>query len=228
MTALQDIDSSLRAKIDAELCENVLDPIARALASIDVMKADMRVRELSKLDYDSRARKVRELKEKPGSDHKKVAHKEDKLNRTRQTLADLTSALFERMDEFEGNRCSVYGPIMNAYLNAQRKFFSSASAAMTAIPDFPVTDAGRAAMTLTYICTCAYICTYALTNIYMRVQKRDIHRFRITVEPRQPNIISARVYANICNFNTCIHPWPICPCLHVFTSNCSEERRARS
>ena len=81
--AMARLDGELRPALDSSLSDSVADPISRVLATIDVMKSDMRVRENVKIDYDARARVVKEMKEKPGkTDATKLAHKEAKLAAT--------------------------------------------------------------------------------------------------------------------------------------------------
>jgi hypothetical protein len=93
---LHSLDESIRRGSDVSMVKEVLDPIDAKLSNIKVLKESIRERDLVKTDYDARYRRVRQLKEKgSGSDPHKLLHEEEKLERTKVSLENLTVNIFQ-------------------------------------------------------------------------------------------------------------------------------------
>lgn len=94
IAALECFDTT-RLENDRRFIREVIDPLELLLSSFAELRGGIRARDLAKLDYDARARKVRQLKESKSPDPRRLLHKEEKLRRTSEALAELTAQLYE-------------------------------------------------------------------------------------------------------------------------------------
>lgn len=116
----------------------VLDPLKARLADMESLRKAMRERELVKVDFDARSRKVRTMKEKgSGGDAQKLLYKEEKLRKTSELLTQLTRALYARFDDIEAARHSMFAPTLRHFTAAQRTFFGEGLRVISSLPDIP-------------------------------------------------------------------------------------------
>jgi len=124
--SLGQLDATTRGHMDASYLRDVLEPLQTRMGLFGPLKSQMRERELIKMDFDSRFRKVKALKASgsSGSDTAALPKKEQKLRDTAETLRTLTEAIFKTQSTVEADVFAVLGPAFSAFLRTQRRFFT--------------------------------------------------------------------------------------------------------
>lgn len=116
---------------DKKIQDNIMSTVDAEIANITSLKPMLRERELLRLDYESRAKAVQDLREsvnkasrqEEGSgsfldklkpSHKdlvtKLEHKEEKLKRTKEALEEATNKVYSALDTVEQNRFGDWVP----------------------------------------------------------------------------------------------------------------------
>ena len=91
------LDGGARARMDQAFLKEVLQPLDGLTGQLEELKAQMKERELIKLDFDARLRKLKLMKEKgtAGADPSEVPRKEQKLHTNAQALEQSTQGIYK-------------------------------------------------------------------------------------------------------------------------------------
>jgi hypothetical protein len=130
-----DSEAGPRAQAEATLL-SLLQETKDFAAEIELIKLPCKERELLKVDYDSRLRKVRAMKEKgPGGNNlEKLAKKEHKLAVTEETLTNLTVQLMGKFAEVERRRYAIIGRVTAEFVSGGKSFFRGCLQTLDALP----------------------------------------------------------------------------------------------
>ncbi|CAM9736651.1 unnamed protein product [Hapterophycus canaliculatus] len=139
---LRDVDfQNAQFQLDEDLRKQLDVAVAHALASLENKMApfaelDKMVmsRNNLKLDYDHYTRKVRDLKERPGSDVAKLSNNEAKLTAARQRLQEATSKLYKGFGYYDAVGGTLCQPEVEMLKKAQQGFFGSAFSVVKGMP----------------------------------------------------------------------------------------------
>lgn len=134
-SGMKAFDGRFRTGSDEAIIKGILNPLDAQLDVFTELHKSMRERELTKVDVDARARKVKGIKEGgSGGDAAKLAHKEEKLQRTRAALDAATRALYDRMDALESGRYAFLTPLLTRFGEVQRAFFAEGGRMAASLP----------------------------------------------------------------------------------------------
>lgn len=127
--SLGQLDATTRGHMDATYLRDVLEPLQTRMGLFGPLRSQMRERELIKMDFDARYRKVKSLKAAGASgggstDAAALPKKEQKLRDTAETLRTLTDAIYKTQDTVAADVFAVLGPAFSAFLRSQRRFFT--------------------------------------------------------------------------------------------------------
>eukprot|EP00824_Muranothrix_gubernata_P006307 TRINITY_DN1816_c0_g1_i1.p1 TRINITY_DN1816_c0_g1~~TRINITY_DN1816_c0_g1_i1.p1 ORF type:complete len:368 (+),score=64.99 TRINITY_DN1816_c0_g1_i1:163-1104(+) len=100
----EELDTNIRASVDAIFVERVLGPVGELLALFPEVKKRCEARGKLLLDYDYYRNKVHKLKEKPSSDPTVLPRKEKKLSASKDAYTSLNQELINEFTAFESRR----------------------------------------------------------------------------------------------------------------------------
>lgn len=134
------VDEEIRKLMDDRIVAEVIEPLNGKLSDFADLQALMSQRDKIKLDYDCYFRNVRSIKEKGGSNVKKLGEKERKLKHAREELEDITSQIYNRFDNLEARRTTLVLAEFRTLTQCLTQFYSTTAGMMTGLGDIPHID----------------------------------------------------------------------------------------
>eukprot|EP00903_Cladosiphon_okamuranus_P009398 g8962.t1 len=127
------LDEDMRKQLDVAVAQ-ALESLEKKLTPFGELDKMIMSRNKLKLDFDHYTRKVRDLKEKPGSDVAKLSNNEAKLTAARQRLQEATSKLYKGFGYYDAVGGTLCQPEVEMLKKAQQGFFGSAYTVVKAMP----------------------------------------------------------------------------------------------
>ncbi|CBN78823.1 conserved unknown protein [Ectocarpus siliculosus] len=127
------LDEDMRKQLDAAVAKAV-ESLENKMAPFAELDKMIMSRNKLKLDYDHYMRKVRDLKEKPGSDAAKLSNNEAKLTAARQRLQEATGKLYKGFGYYDAVGGTLCQPEIEMLKQAQQGFFGSAFSVVKGVP----------------------------------------------------------------------------------------------
>jgi hypothetical protein len=131
------LDDEIRKSMDETFVSRVIEPMDDKAAGFKDLRTAMTARERTKVDFDSAHRQVRDLKEKGSHDSRKLLDKEAAEADCRMQLEAETTAVFQRIDDYEARRYHLLKPELTVFLETQISTFQRMLEAVRAVPPFP-------------------------------------------------------------------------------------------
>ncbi|CAM9742849.1 unnamed protein product [Pylaiella littoralis] len=127
------LDEDMRKQLDAAVAD-ALASLENKMTPFGELDKMIMSRNKLKLDYDHYTRKVRDLKERPGSDVAKLSNNEAKLTASRQRLQEATGKLYKAFGYYDAVGGKLCQPEVEMLKKAQQGFFGSAFTVVKSIP----------------------------------------------------------------------------------------------
>ncbi|RKP10772.1 hypothetical protein THASP1DRAFT_27427 [Thamnocephalis sphaerospora] len=119
---MAELDQSVRADVDEQCRQTVLDPITRYCALFPEVNEAVRKRHNKLLDYDSARSKVRKLAEKPSDDQTKMPRAEAQMRQAQEVYEALNTQLTAELPKLVDLRVPYLDPSFEALVKLQHRF----------------------------------------------------------------------------------------------------------